>query len=93
VDYGERLEDAACREAAEETGLRVDLGRQLHTYSDPARDSRMHTITTVFEATASGVPVGGDDASEARVFSLDGLPDPLVFDHAEILEDWVHGRH
>ena len=93
VDYGERLEDAARREAEEETGLEVHLGRQLHTYSDPSRDARMHTITTVFEATASGDPVGGDDAAEARIFSLDALPNPLVFDHAEILQDWVHGRH
>ena len=93
VDYGEPLEKAAHREALEETGLNVNLGRQLHTYSDPSRDARMHTITTVYEATAVGEPVGGDDAAEARVFSLEALPSPIVFDHADILEDWVHGRH
>jgi len=93
VDYGERLEDAAVREAREETGLTVSLGRQFHTYSDPSRDPRHHTITTVFVGTASGDPVGADDAEEARVFAMDALPTPLCFDHGDILEDWTLGRH
>ncbi|MCL4501152.1 MAG: NUDIX hydrolase, partial [Deltaproteobacteria bacterium] len=37
VDYGESLEDAARREAREETGLAVVLLGQFHTYSDPKR--------------------------------------------------------
>ena len=93
VDYGESLESAAVREAKEETGLDVTLVRQLHTYSDPARDSRHHTITTVFVATAEGAPVGDDDAAEARVFGRDDLPTPIVFDHAQILEDWFTERY
>ncbi len=87
VDYGESLESAARREAFEETGLRVVLGRQLHTYSDPNRDARMHTISTVFLATAEGHPLGGDDALEAALFAPDSLP-PLVFDHGNILDDY-----
>ncbi len=93
VDWGETLEDAARREAFEETGLRVTLERQLHTYSDPARDPRHHTITTVFTAHAAGEPVAGDDAAEAGVFALDALPEPLAFDHAAIIEDWRTGRY
>lgn len=93
VDYGETLEAAAVREAKEETGLDVTLLRQLHTYSDPARDPRQHTVTTVFVACAEGAPVGGDDAAEARVFALDALPAPLAFDHAAIIEDRRHGRY
>ncbi len=93
VDYGERLEDAAVREAKEETGLNVTLARQFHTYSDPRRDPRHHTITTVYLGKAEGTPVGADDAAEARVFPLDALPTPLCFDHGDILEDWHLGRH
>ena len=88
VDYGESVEQAAVREAMEETGLSVDLRGQFHVYSDPARDTRGHTVTVVFIGVAEGDPVGGDDAAEARFFSMDALPEPMAFDHAEILKDF-----
>ncbi len=87
VDYGESYEDAAVREALEETCLQVKQLRQFHTYSDPGRDPRMHTASTVFIARASGMPVGADDAEKAAVFSRDTLPE-LAFDHAQILADY-----
>lgn len=92
VDAGESLETAAEREALEETGLAVRLGRQFHTYSDPARDPRRHTLSTVFLADAEGEPRGGDDAAEARIFPPGELP-PLVFDHARIIADYLAGRY
>ncbi|KPL19884.1 MAG: NUDIX hydrolase [candidate division Zixibacteria bacterium SM23_81] len=92
VEYGESLEEAAVREAREETGLAVQLKRQLHTYSDPHRDPRQHTVTTVYIATARGKPLAGDDAQRAQVFPLNSLPEALAFDHAAILEDYRTGR-
>ncbi len=56
VDYGESLEEAAVREAREETNLDVELIRQFHTYSDPKRDPRHHTITTAYIAKGKGKP-------------------------------------
>ena len=88
VDYGETLEAAAVREAFEETGLKVELVRQWHTYSDPKRDPRHHTITTVFIARAVGEPVAADDALEAAIFRADNLPEPMAFDHLAILQDY-----
>lgn len=88
VDYGESLEDAAVREAREETGLDITIVRQFHTYSDPDRDPRHHTITTVYVAEAKGEPLPGDDAEAAVVFRRDALPEPIVFDHKKILEDY-----
>jgi 8-oxo-dGTP diphosphatase len=87
VDDGEPLEAAAAREAEEETGLAVTLVEQFHSYSDPTRDPRRHTISTVFLARATGEPLGGDDAAEARAFAWDALPSPIVFDHREVLAD------
>ncbi|WP_319586930.1 NUDIX hydrolase [uncultured Desulfobulbus sp.] len=87
VDYGEAFEDAARREAAEETGLAVTLILQFHTYSNPERDARQHTASTVFIATADSPPVAADDAKNAGVFHQDNLP-PLVFDHDRILRDY-----
>ena len=87
VDYGESYEDAAVREAYEETCLQVEELQQFRTYSDPQRDSRMHTASTVFIAKASGKPVGADDAKRADVFIRETLPE-LAFDHAKILADY-----
>ena len=88
VDYGETLEEAAVREAVEETGLKVELVRQWHTYSDPKRDPRHHTITTVFIARADGEPAAADDAQEAGIFRAENLPEPMAFDHRDILQDY-----
>jgi 8-oxo-dGTP diphosphatase len=87
VDYGESFENAALREAMEETGLTVQNLKQFHTYSAPDRDSRFHTASTVFTGDASGTPVAGDDAGEIGLFTKDKLPE-LAFDHARILADY-----
>lgn len=92
VDVGEMLEQAATREAQEETGLKVRLETLLGCYSDPARDPRGHTISAVYAASASGVPKAADDAAEVALFLLDKLPKYLVFDHRQILTDYAHYR-
>ena len=88
MDYGESLEDAAVREAQEETSLDVVLKRQLHTYSDPHRDTRSHNVTTVYTATAKGIPKAADDAKEIGIFTKETLPNDLAFDHSRILLDY-----
>lgn len=92
LDWGESVETCAVREAKEETGLTVTLKDLLYVYSDPARDPRHHTVTTVFIASASGTPVAADDAAKAGVFTAERLPEPLAFDHAQILADYFHYR-
>jgi 8-oxo-dGTP diphosphatase len=88
VDYGESLEDAARREAREETDLElIDLA-QFRAYSEPGRDPRQHNVSMVFTARASGTLCAGDDARAARWFPLAALPAPLCFDHARILADY-----
>jgi 8-oxo-dGTP diphosphatase len=88
-DYGETLEQAAVREAREETGLEVELVEQFHTYSDPQRDPRQHNITTVYIARAIGGTLQAqDDAQEIGVFTEADLPSELAFDHGQILKDY-----
>ena len=88
VETGETVESAAVREALEETGLPVTLVALLGVYSDPERDPRHPTISTVYVGRANGAPAGGDDAAEARLFSEADLPSPIAFDHAAILADY-----
>ncbi len=92
VEYGESLEDAARREAKEETSLDVELIRQFHTYSEPGRDPRQHTVSTVYIAGAKGSPRGMDDAESAEVFSMEELPYEMAFDHRQILNDYLNDR-
>lgn len=91
VDYGESYETAALREAEEETNLKVNDLRQFHTYSNPGRDPRGHTASTVFIGKADGAPTAGDDAARVELFTRDKLP-TLAFDHAEILADYFKSR-
>lgn len=88
VDYGESMEAAAIREAKEETSLDVRLIEQFHTYSDPRRDPRQHTVTTVYIADATGVPRAADDAKKIGIFREHRLPGPIVFDHERIVRDY-----
>ena len=92
VDYGESLEQAAIREAKEETSLNVRLIKQLHTYSDPGRDPRKHTITTVFIASAEGYPRAQDDAADIGIFTRKEIDFSLAFDHEQILRDYFQSR-
>ena len=89
VDYNESLERAARRETNEETGLKVVNLRQFHTYSEPGRDPRFHTISTVYIAKGKGTLRAGDDAGEARVFKPDKLPAEMAFDHHRVIKDYL----
>jgi ADP-ribose pyrophosphatase YjhB (NUDIX family) len=93
LDYGESAENAARREAKEETGLDVVNLKQFHTYSDPNRDPRHHTMSVVVVAQGSGQPEASDDAAEIGLFDKNTLPEQLAFDHRRILDDYYRGKY
>ena len=92
MDVGERLEEAALREALEETSLQVTLRALLGCYSAPRRDPRGHTVSAVYVAEARGDAEARDDAKHLALYSLDELPNPLAFDHEQILADYARYR-
>ena len=92
VDVGEIVEYAAVREAKEEVCLDISLIALLGIYSDPSRDNRGHTVTAVYVAEASGTPKAADDAKNCHSFNFDALPEPLAFDHAQVLADYKKYR-
>lgn len=91
IEEGECAEAAALREMREETGMDVTLTGILGVYSRPDRDPRQHTITVVFTAYPCNPQEiqAGDDAAQAAFYPLDGLPQPLVFDHQQIMKDFA----
>ncbi len=91
VEYNESLETTALRESEEETGLKIKNLKQFHTYSEPGRDPRFHTITTVFIAEADKLPKASSDAKRVAVATKEEIFSdkyPLVFDHKKILQDY-----
>lgn len=90
VDVGESVERAVVREMKEEISLDVKIVKLLGIYSDPARDSRFHTASVTYICKAYGEAVGADDAKKATLYKVDDIPmDKLVFDHKEILRDYL----
>jgi len=94
VDYGESLEEAVIREAKEETSLDLTDVKQFHTYSEPNRDPRFHTIATVFIASAKGEPKAGDDAAKLKVVKLGDIKNlEFAFDHKKIIQDYIRYKN
>ncbi|HJQ30421.1 MAG TPA: NUDIX hydrolase [Rubrobacter sp.] len=86
VEVGESVEEAARREAAEETGLAVEISRLVGVYSDPGRDPRGHNVSVAFVARVlSGQMQAASDASEVDVLDPDTVE--LAFDHSRIIAD------
>lgn len=89
VDYGECVEDAAIREALEETSINVELKELVGVYSDPSRDPRGHTVSITYTARGNMKKMNAaDDACDISLFKQEDLEKiNLAFDHAKIIKD------
>jgi 8-oxo-dGTP diphosphatase len=88
VEDDEELEAGAIRELEEETGLKLQAMKQLHTFGKVGRDPRFRTVSVTHYAfvDSAHLPVkGSDDAAEAKWFYVKDLKE-LAFDHNEILD-------
>ena len=80
------MEAAAAREAAEETGLAVEVARLIGVYSEPERDPRGHNVSVAFLVRALGGELAAaTDASEVSVLKPSSVE--LAFDHRRIIDD------
>ena len=90
VDYGEKVEDAAKREAYEELSVKVEPIDILGVYSDPNRDPRGHIMSVTFIVRITeGDIKSNDDAAEFKWIDLEEVEKMnLAFDHLKILLDF-----
>lgn len=88
VEYGERVEEAALREAKEETGMDIKINKLIGVFSDPRRDPRGHTVSIVYLAEPYGIPRSGSDAKDIKRFKVSQLPQ-LAFDHEKIIKEAI----
>lgn len=90
VDRGEKVEDALVREMSEEVTLDVKIEKLLGVYSNPKRDKRLHCVSCVYVCNAIGTPKAADDAKKVFIYKKEEIPlEKLVFDHKEIIEDFL----
>ncbi len=88
IEDGESAEEAAVREAEEETGVAAKVQKLIGVFSSPSRDPR-GTISIAYLCTPlekAKKEKAGSDAQEAKWFPLEKLPE-LAFDHRLILEN------
>lgn len=89
VEADERLEEAAVREAEEETGLKVEIIELADVNSYPEGPPASGVMVFYRARPVGGELRAGDDADEARVFAPDEIP-PIPFrTHREMLAQWL----
>jgi len=94
VQYGETIQYTAKREMKEECNLDLTDVKQFRVYDSINRDPRKRCIDAVHISRCDNViPQAGSDAAKLWVCPLDKIPwNELVFDHAEILRDYLIWR-
>jgi 8-oxo-dGTP diphosphatase len=89
LEIEETPEDGARRELREETGLEINVLKEVGTFGEIDRDPRGRTITIAFYTfinKTDPMPQAQSDAAETQWVSVKELPD-MAFDHREILQE------
>ena len=87
MEFGETIEECACRELQEETGLAKVFLEQLYTFGDVKRDPRERIVTVAYYALVNirdHRVQAATDARNAAWFAVTDTPS-LAFDHEKIL--------
>lgn len=89
VEADERLEEAAVREAEEETGLKVQVLELIDVNSYPEGPPASGIMVFYRAHPMGGSLRAGDDAVDARVFKPDEIPVLPFRTHREALALWL----
>lgn len=92
VDYGETIEEAARREAFEETGVEVAIDKLHGIYR--FEFSRKTTLNFVYNAhPIGGKPTPSIESIDVRYFSPDALPDRMHAIARQRIDNVLAGRY
>lgn len=89
IEADESSEQAAIRECKEETGLDIELLELFGVGSFPEGSLRSGIVIFYRASPVGGSLQAGDDAADARVFTIEDLPDIPFHTHREVVERWI----
>ncbi len=93
LHFQEELEEAACREVLEETGLEVNREKLaiISVTNDIVPDAHFVTIGFLCrEFTGEPQIMEPDEIIEWRWFTLDKLPNPIFFPSEKIIKNFLN---
>jgi len=96
VDPGETVEQTIVREVKEETGLDVTLVQKIGEYHEQGVQDGVEY--DYYPACFLVKTLGGEmkkqesEIEDIKLFSLNKVPEPLAFEHAQMIKDFVASR-
>jgi 8-oxo-dGTP diphosphatase len=93
IEADESAEEAAIREAEEETGLRVEIVEMMGINSFPEGPPVSGIMIFYRLKPIGGTLRAGDDATDVRVFAPEEVPALPFRTHREIMAEWLERFH
>lgn len=90
MEEGESVEQGACREVKEETGLDVEIDRIVASFT--TKKGLNQVLFLCLAKPVTGTPSPSDDALDAQVFSKNEVPEDIAFPlHQAAIERYFAG--
>jgi len=84
MEVGETVDEALCREVAEETGLEIEVEQLVGVYSKP---QKQEIVLTFRCHITGGTLTATEETRECRYFAPDALPTNTLPKHRQRIED------
>jgi 8-oxo-dGTP diphosphatase len=93
AEPGEAGEETVVREVKEETGLDVEVVSKVGEYHEKGSQAGLeydyYPACFLVKAVGGEIRKQESEIAEIKLFSLDGLPEVLAFEHAQMIKDYA----
>ena len=97
AEQDEPAEQTVVREVKEETGLNVKVIRKVGEYREQGVQAGLeydyHPACFFVRVVAGEIQRQEKEIAEIKLFSLDGLPEVLAFEHGKMIKDFLTQSH